>query len=206
MPDSCGPVSCVVIVGVAVDDDAASFYLVAKIHPTAQFSGAVHDGFIPRSGLQFDAFAVAQPANVSPVCGDGIKFLCKFFRPRHVRQIRQDQRNFVLAKQIREFCVKPFGIANFDSVLAAARQFIQKRHEPVGKSVAVRKHAGTELGKLKQDGPELGAKNVHGGKKFIEFRVAVHENFVVGDAARSLDGENKIVRGFRGPIGDGARA
>ena len=62
-----------------------------------------------------------------------------------------------------------------------------------------------ELRELQEDGAEFGAKNFHGGEKFVEFGVAVVKKFVVGDASRSFDGEEKIVRSFGGPVFDGAR-
>src|ERR1051326_7310082 len=56
-----------------VDRDAAFLHLVAKVHPTRQFLGAVNDGFIPRGRFLFDALSVSQPANVGPIRGNRIE-------------------------------------------------------------------------------------------------------------------------------------
>src|ERR1700730_9068712 len=64
---------------------------------------------------------------------------------------------------------------------------------------------GAELRELEQGWSQLGAKDIHGGEKFFQLGVAVREDFVVGDGARGLDGKNKIVGGFGGPVFYGSR-
>jgi len=155
--------------------------------------------------LQLDAFAIAEPADVGPTGGNGIKFLDEFLWARHVREIGQGQRDLVLLEEIGEFGVKPFWIANLDGVLAAGGQFIEEGDEAGGEGVAVGKDAGAELRKLEQDWSELGAKYFHGGEKFFQLDIAVREDFVVGDGSGRLDGKNKIVWSFGGPVFHGAR-
>src|ERR1700722_8407251 len=111
----------------------------------------------------------------------------------------------MLFKQIGEFWVEPLRIANLDGVLATGGQFLEERNEPVGEGVAIGEDAGAKLRELEQDWSELGVKYFHRGEKFFEFRVAVHENFVVGNGTRSLDGKNKILWSFSGPVFYGSR-
>src|ERR1700676_3543651 len=106
----------------------------------------------------------------------------------------------MLSKEIREFGVKPFWIANLGGVLAADGQFIEERDEPVGEGMAVGEDSRTELRELEQDWSKLRTQYFHGGKKFFQLRVAVHEDFVVGNGTGSLDGENKIIWSLGGPV------
>jgi hypothetical protein len=64
-----------VIVGVGEDDYSTSSDLVTKIDPSAEFAGAIDDRLVPGGGLLLDAFAIAEPADVGPVRGDGIEVL-----------------------------------------------------------------------------------------------------------------------------------
>jgi len=64
-----------VVVGVSENDYAAFPDLVAKIDPTAEFPGAIDDRLVPCRGLLLDIFAIAEPADVGPVRGNGIELL-----------------------------------------------------------------------------------------------------------------------------------
>src|ERR1043166_3995874 len=130
------------IIGVRVDRDAAFLHLVAKVHPTRQFLGAVNDGFIPRSRFLLDALSVSQPANVGPIRGNRIEPQVR--RTGHPEAIRRDEGYPVIPQEIGKARVEPIPIANLDGELIGVRQFLQKWDQPVEKFMPVPKHAAAE--------------------------------------------------------------
>ena len=81
--DGVGTETGVVIVGVGVDCDAAVAEFEAEIDPTHELRRAVDDGLIEFDGDAFDPFAIAEPADVGPVGGDGIELSLEFMSEWH---------------------------------------------------------------------------------------------------------------------------
>src|SRR6266849_5392618 len=67
-------VARVVVVGVGKDDHDALPHLVAKISPTAEFTGAINNGLVPGRRLFFNCLAISEPSDVRPVRSDRIEF------------------------------------------------------------------------------------------------------------------------------------
>jgi hypothetical protein len=67
-------VACIVVVGVGEHNYAALPHLVAKIYPTAEFTGAIHNGLVPGRCLLFDTFVITEPSDVGPVRSDRVKY------------------------------------------------------------------------------------------------------------------------------------
>jgi len=81
--DGVGREASVVIVGVGVDGDSAMADLEAEIDPAHELRRAVDDGLIEFDGVAFDPFAIAEPADVGPVGGDGIELSLEFMGEWH---------------------------------------------------------------------------------------------------------------------------
>ena len=119
--DGVGREAGVVVVGVGVDGDAAVPDFEAEIDPAHELRRAVDDGFIPLDGFSFDPLAVAEPADVGPVGGDGIEF--EIVGGGHGGEILEDERDFVAAKDVGEIGVEPRPVADFDGEFLAGREF-----------------------------------------------------------------------------------
>src|SRR6476659_10867967 len=68
----------------------------------------------------------------------------------------------------------------------------------------ISKYVPSEERKLEDNRPELRTKNVHRLQELREFRIAVHQNLVVRDRLRNLDGENEVLRRASRPVLDGS--
>ena len=62
------------VIRIGKDDYTALPHLVAKIYPTGEFAGAIHNGLVPPRRLLFDTLAITEPSDVSPVRYDRVKF------------------------------------------------------------------------------------------------------------------------------------
>ena len=128
-----------VIVGVGVDGDAALLDEMAILHPLLQFPRAIDDGFVPRFGQFLDALAVAEPADVGEVGGDGIEAREPLGGARHPRLVDQSESDGAFAQRVDEFRDEPVFVANLDRELVAARQLFQEWQEPGEKFVGPRR-------------------------------------------------------------------
>src|ERR1051326_1776839 len=88
------------IVRVRVDDHASFSDFVTIVDPPAQLLAAVNDRFIPGRCLGLDAFAISEPPDVGPVCGNRIKL--QFRRGGHPEAVLQDEGDSAIAKRSEE--------------------------------------------------------------------------------------------------------
>ena len=112
--DGVGAEAGVVIVGVGVDGDAAVADFETEIDPAHKLRRAVDDGLVPFDGNAFDPFAVAEPADVGPVGGDGIEFSLEFMGERHSGEVLENEGDFVAAECVGKSCVEPLFISDFN--------------------------------------------------------------------------------------------
>ncbi len=197
----------VVVIGISEDGYAALFDLVAEIHPTVELAGAVHDYFVPGLGEVFDFLAVAEPADVGPIRGYGIKFVSG--GERHPALVLQRESDAVIAEKLRERGIQPVLIANLDRELVALWKLFEEWFQPGGELRAAGEDAAIEIGKLEQHGAEFFAKDLHGLHELFEFGVAIDEDFFVRDSLRHFHREDEIFRSLARPPStvdaDGAR-
>jgi hypothetical protein len=193
-------VALIVIVRVRVNQNASIHSLVAKIHPSAEFGGAINDDLVPRHRLCFDLFPVAQPTDVGPIRRDRVEIQFRWIR--HPRPILQHECDAVAPEQIRELGVQPRPISDFNRELAIG-ELLQEGDEPVRELMPISKYVSSKERKLENNRPELRAKNIHHFHELRKLGIAVHQNLVVRDRLRNLHGEDEALRRSSRPVLDG---
>lgn len=124
------------------------FDLVAAFDPFLQFLRAIDDRFVPRFGQFLDALAVAEPADVGEIGGDGIEARKPLVGAWHPRLVDQSESDAVRAQRVHEFRDEPVLVANLDRELVAPRQLFQERQQPRDKFVEARERALAWLARL----------------------------------------------------------
>jgi len=196
----------VVVVGVSVDRDATVTDFEAEIDPTHKLRGAVDDGLIPFYGDAFDPFAVAEPADVGPIGGDGIEFTFEFVMRGHRGEVLEDEGDFVAAEDAGESGVEPLPVADFDGEFFVGRELREEGFEN-GKEVALRfEFRAVEEWELENERAQFFFENGCGVEKFGEVGGSVLEQFVVGNDVGDFEGEKEIGRSLVVPILDGLGA
>ena len=127
--DGVGREAGVVVVGVGVDGDAAVADFETEIDPAHELRRAVDNGLVPLDGFSFNPFAVAEPADVSPIGGHGIEF--EIVHGGHGGEVLEDEGYFVAAQDVGEVGVEPRAVADFDGEFFVGREFREERLEKI---------------------------------------------------------------------------
>jgi hypothetical protein len=202
-------VACVVVVGVGVDFFAAVGGGVAVFDPVGEGRAAVEDGFVPGFGLLFDAFAIAQPAYVSEIGGDGVEFLGDFLDGGHPGLVNHGQGYLMFAEKRGEFFVQPAFIPDFHCGLKILGKFFEEGAEAREEFGAGLEFCAIEIGELQEQRAEFIAEMFGGGEEARHFGGAVRETFFVSDDLRDFQGEEEVRGSFLRPAfygGDGGSA
>ncbi len=201
--DCVGREASVVIVGVGVDGDAAMADLETEIDPAHYLGRTIDDGLFPLDGFPFDPFAVTEPADVSPIGGNGIELPFEFVRGGHGGEVLEDERDFVTAEDAGEVCVEPRPVADFDGEFFVGREFGEERLEEI-EEVALRgEFYFFEERELEDERAEFFFEDGGGIEKFGEIGVGVFEKLVVGDDVGNFEGEEEVRWSLVVPILDG---
>ena len=199
--DGVGGEAGVVVVGVGVDGDAAVADFEAEIDPAHELRRAVDDGLVPLDGFSLNPFAIAEPADVGPVGGDGIEF--EFVRGGHRREVLKDESDFVAAEDVGEIGVEPGPVADFNGEFFVGRKFSEEGFEEI-EEVALRGEFDFfEKWKLEDERAEFFFEDAGGIEKFGEVGVGVFEKFVVGDDVGDFEGEDEVWRSLVVPVLNG---
>ena len=110
-----------------------------------------------------EGIAIAEPADVGPIGGDGIEFPCKLREGGHVRNVLEHECVLVIAQNICQRGVEPVFVADFDGELSISRQLGKKGKQDVQEMFLAWELPAVKNGKLKNHRAELGAEDVHGG-------------------------------------------
>ena len=196
----------VVIVGVGVDGDSAMADLEAEIDPAHELGSAVDDGLVEFYGYAFDPFAVAEPADVCPVGGDGIEFALKFVSGGHGGEVLQDERDFVTAENVGESSIEPLLVADFDGEFFVGWELGEEGFEHVEEVALGGEFYFFEEWELEDEWAEFFFEDGGGVEKFGDVRVGVFEEFVMSDDVRDFQREEEIGRSLFVPVLDGFRA
>ena len=199
--DGVGGEAGVVVVGVGVDGDAAMTDFEAEIDPAHELGRAIDDGLVPLDGLPFNPFAVAEPADVGPVGGDGIKF--EFVGRGHGGEVLEDERDFVTAEDVGESSVEPRPVADFDGEFLVGRELGEEGFEKIEEVALCGEFYFFEERELENERAEFFFEDGRGAEKFGEVGVGVFEKFVVGDDIGDFEGEEEIGRSLVVPVLDG---
>ena len=121
----------IVIVCVDVLCDSARLDIFTNIHPRLQLRGAIDDRGVPRCGQLLDVLTIAKPSDVRKVCGYQIIVL-KVLWVGHPRLILKDQRDVVLAKQVKQPGFQPVFVSDLNSKSkpTGAWQLLEEGLEP----------------------------------------------------------------------------
>ena len=202
--DGVGREAGVVIVGVGVDGDAAVADLEAEINPAHELRSAVDDRLVPFDGDAFDPFAIAEPANVGPIGGDGIEF--EFVSGGHGGEVLEHEGDFVAAEDVGEIGVEPGLVADFDGEFFVGREFGEEWLEEI-EEVALRGEFDFfEEWELEDERAEFFFEDGSSVEKFGEVGAGILEEFVVGDDVGDFEREEEIGRSLVVPILNGLSA
>jgi hypothetical protein len=148
-----GPVSCVVIICVGVDQDDAFLDLEAGVNPTPHVLFSVNDNLVECLGDSLDAFPVAQPAYISPSRSNRVDL--HFRRQRHSGPIGKHQGDFVLSEQIGKLSGQPILVSNLDCEFIVGRQLWQESLQSDNEIIGGPEDTRLKNGSWKTIGPSL---------------------------------------------------
>src|SRR6516162_1936937 len=96
------------------------------------------------------------------------------------------------AKKIGQRRIKPRPVSDFEREFAARWKLLQERRQHPYKMQLRGKLPAVKRWELKNHGPKLRTEEVHRSEKFVEFRIAVHQNLFVGNALRNFDRKDEV--------------
>jgi len=174
-----------------------------EIGPALEITGAIDDDFVPGLGLLLDAFAIAEPADVSELGGEEIEFCRNFPGTGHPGLVNESKGDAMFAEQIGEARIKPGFITNFKGELIPTGKLFEEGFQYSEKFKCGFEFGFVEIAKLEEKRTEFFAESVHGFEKVAEIVFTIHEDFFMGDDLGNFGGEEKTRWSLGGPAFDG---
>lgn len=147
--------SGIMVVGVGVDLYALAGNFPAVFYPDLHLFGAIHDRFIPHLCVLLDAFAVAKPADIREISGDGIEFRKPLVDGRHPCLVDEGQSDIIFSQKVNERGNQPGFISDFQGKLFFLWKLIDERFQPVQEFGHRIEFSFIEVRKLQEHGAEL---------------------------------------------------
>lgn len=123
--------------------------------------------------MSLDSVAVAQPADVGEVGGDGVEFLEPLGDGRHPGLVNEGEGDRVFLEEIGGTFLEPGFVADFKRELAAFGKSFQERAQTREESRQALELFAIEVGELQEHGAELFSEVTTGGGEFVEFLFAI---------------------------------